>query len=132
MMPNPLEEYDRVEVIAAAPMALSLHWKDGKLVEMRTRWSKSVEETAPLSEHAAQLKTALARYVEGRQPDWPELPFDFSRLTPFQRAAIDVLGETPYGEVRTYGDLAAAMGKPGAARAVGGAMGKNPFPLVYP
>ena len=42
------------------------------------------------------------------------------------------LGRVPYGEVRTYGDIAAAIGRPTAVRAVGAANGANPIPLLLP
>jgi methylated-DNA-[protein]-cysteine S-methyltransferase len=57
------------------------------------------------------------------------LPTD---ATPFARAVWQATAAIPYGETRTYGELARAAGSPGAARAVGGAMAKNPLPLVIP
>ena len=45
---------------------------------------------------------------------------------------LDELARVPYGEVTTYGALAARIGKPRAARAVGGALNKNPVPIVLP
>ena len=52
--------------------------------------------------------------------------------TEFQRAIWDALRQIPAGDTRTYGELAAALGKPAAARAVGGAVGSNPIALVVP
>jgi len=52
--------------------------------------------------------------------------------TPFERAVWNRLRAIPYGETRTYAEVAAAIGKPGAARAVGAACGANPVALVIP
>lgn len=52
--------------------------------------------------------------------------------TPFQRAVWDQLRAVPYGETRTYGQLAEALGRPGAARAVGLANGRNPVGVIVP
>jgi methylated-DNA-[protein]-cysteine S-methyltransferase len=52
--------------------------------------------------------------------------------TPFQRTVWDQLREIPYGETRSYGELAAALGNPSASRAVGLANGKNPVGIIVP
>jgi len=52
--------------------------------------------------------------------------------TPFQRTVWDQLRRIPYGETRSYGDLADALGNPGASRAVGLANGKNPIGIIVP
>jgi methylated-DNA-[protein]-cysteine S-methyltransferase len=57
---------------------------------------------------------------------------DFGPATAFQRRVWDVAVSIPFGQVRTYGWLAARLGRPGAARAVGTALGRNPLPLLVP
>lgn len=52
--------------------------------------------------------------------------------TPFQRLVWEALREIPYGETRTYGEIARRIGHPGAARAVGQANNRNPLPIVVP
>jgi methylated-DNA-[protein]-cysteine S-methyltransferase len=52
--------------------------------------------------------------------------------TPFQRTVWDQLRRIPYGETRTYGELAEALGNPSASRAVGLANGKNPIGIIVP
>ncbi|MFF9127762.1 methylated-DNA--[protein]-cysteine S-methyltransferase [Streptomyces sp. NPDC014889] len=52
--------------------------------------------------------------------------------TPFQRGVWDQLRQIPYGETRSYGQLATALGNPGASRAVGLANGKNPVGIIVP
>ncbi|CAJ36529.1 methylated-DNA--[protein]-cysteine S-methyltransferase [Methanocella arvoryzae] len=60
--------------------------------------------------------------------------FDFDRtgLTPFRIKIMEALRRVPAGETVTYGELAAAAGSPGAARAVGNVMARNPVPIIVP
>jgi O6-methylguanine-DNA--protein-cysteine methyltransferase len=52
--------------------------------------------------------------------------------TPFQWAAMKAIAQIPFGETRTYKEVAAMAGNPKGARAVGQAMGRNPLPLIFP
>jgi O6-methylguanine-DNA--protein-cysteine methyltransferase len=52
--------------------------------------------------------------------------------TPFQWAAMQAIAQIPFGETRTYKEVAAMAGNPKGARAVGQAMGRNPLPLIFP
>lgn len=58
--------------------------------------------------------------------------FDLSRLTEFERAVLLKALEIPRGEIRTYGWIADQIGRPGAVRAVGTALRKNPVPVLIP
>lgn len=120
------------EHILAEPLALSLHWQDDLIQELHIRWSTSVRRSKKVSDEAMQLEAALARYMAGEAPDWPELPLNFSRLSDFQKNALNALRRIPSGATRTYGELAALIGKPNGAQAIGRAMAANPFPLIYP
>lgn len=62
---------------------------------------------------------------------WPEIPF-VTRGTPFQHQVWDVLGRIPRGSTLTYQEVANAIGKPSAARAVGRACGANPLAILIP
>ncbi len=77
------------------------------------------------------VRRELDEYFEGRRTEF-DLPLDVSRVPEFQRIVLHELALVPYGEVTTYGALAARVGKPRAARAVGGAMHHNPIPIVLP
>ena len=75
----------------------------------------------------------LREYLEGsrRRFDVPVDPAAYR--TPFlRRVLLEATCAIPFGRVRTYGDIAEAVGSPGAARAVGGALGANPVPIVVP
>ena len=81
---------------------------------------------APLDE----VRRALDEYFEGRRRE-----FDFEldlRVAPFHEAVLHELARVPYGHLDTYGGLAAKVGRPRAARAVGTVMNRNPIPIVLP
>lgn len=77
------------------------------------------------------LIARLQAYFSGRHVEFPD-NLDLSGGTPFQREVWQAACRIPYGQTRSYGWLARQMGKPGAARAVGQALGKNPFPIIVP
>jgi methylated-DNA-[protein]-cysteine S-methyltransferase len=72
----------------------------------------------------------IRRYFAGELTDF-DLRLE-PRGTEFQRRVWDALRAIPYGERRSYGELARSIGRPGAARAVGAANGANPIALVVP
>jgi len=73
----------------------------------------------------------LRAYFGGARETF-DVPVDWSGVTAFGRAVLERVHAIPYGEVRTYGDIARQVGKPGASRAVGQAVGANPVPLIVP
>lgn len=85
------------------------------------------EEPEALEEAADQLRG----YFAGQRRDF-DLAVDLTGTTEFQRAVLTAVREVPYGETVTYGTLAEELGRSGGARAVGGALGENPVPVVIP
>jgi methylated-DNA-[protein]-cysteine S-methyltransferase len=77
------------------------------------------------------IRTLLDRYLQGREVDF-DVEVDISRLGSFTRKVLNELRKIPYGETRSYGWLAKKVGKPGAARAVGQALKRNPIPIIIP
>ena len=77
------------------------------------------------------LENALAAYFAGTARGF-QVPLAPRPGTPFQHQVWAALAALPYGQVTTYGALAAQLGRPHAARAVGAACGANPVPLVVP
>jgi len=77
------------------------------------------------------LKRKLQQYFDGQQVLFDE-PLDLSEATAFQRRVWSAVRDIPYGETRSYGQIARQVGSPGAARAVGRAMATNPTPIVIP
>jgi O-6-methylguanine DNA methyltransferase len=83
-------------------------------------------------EPVADLLHRLERYLAGHPVTFDLEPLDLSTCTPFQQRVLCAEFAIPRGEVTTYGLLAAHIGAPRAARAVGTALGSNPFPVVIP
>lgn len=77
-----------------------------------------------------QASAQLSEYFDGvrREFDLPLAP----RGTDFQRAVWHALASIPFGELRSYRDIAREIGRPKAVRAVGAANGRNPLPIVVP
>ncbi|WP_438444808.1 methylated-DNA--[protein]-cysteine S-methyltransferase [Gorillibacterium sp. sgz5001074] len=79
-----------------------------------------------IEEAARQLKD----YFGGSRTSF-DLPLDL-RGTPFQLQVWRALGQIPYGQIRSYKQIAEAIGSPKAVRAVGGANNRNPVPIIIP
>lgn len=75
--------------------------------------------------------TELAEYFRGRRRTFG-VTADFTLAGDFQRRVLRQLATVRFGQLTTYGELAKRVGKPGAARAVGVAMAKNPLPILVP
>jgi methylated-DNA-[protein]-cysteine S-methyltransferase len=73
----------------------------------------------------------LDEYFAGRRTTF-DIPVDLAGLSDWDRAVLGGAARLRYGEVTSYGRLARMIGRPGAARAVGGALGRNPVPIVVP
>jgi methylated-DNA-[protein]-cysteine S-methyltransferase len=73
----------------------------------------------------------VLEYLAGKRRAF-DLPLDWSEMTVFQADVLRLTLAIEYGEVRAYGELANLLGKPAASRAVGGALARNPLPLLIP
>lgn len=73
----------------------------------------------------------IDEYVAGHRKAF-DLPIDLADRPAWDRAVLAAVGEVGWGEVTSYGRIARAVDRPGAARAVGGAVGRNPVALVVP
>jgi methylated-DNA-[protein]-cysteine S-methyltransferase len=120
-MPSPVGDV----MLAGDVHALSAVWIDGQrwAPEIGADWRESAEPfdqaRRQLTEYFAAARTTFA------------LPLRRAG-TPFQRQVWRELERIPYGETRTYGAVAAAVGRPRAARAVGATNGQNPFCIIVP
>jgi methylated-DNA-[protein]-cysteine S-methyltransferase len=88
----------------------------------------AAEKENPLTIEAAGL---LARYFAGEPVDF-DVPIDRQEFTPFQWAVYEAVRAIPAGEVRSYSQVAAEIGRPRGARGIGGAMARNPLPVIIP
>jgi O-6-methylguanine DNA methyltransferase len=90
----------------------------GRVPTKTRRWHRAT---------AAALKTILAGRSPGKFP-----PLDLSHGTTFQQKVWNALRKIARGRTRSYGEIARAVGNPKAVRAVGGACGANPIPVLIP
>ena len=74
----------------------------------------------------------IARLMAGEPADLSRIGLDMAGVPDFNRRVYAVARQIPPGETLTYGEVAARIGEPGAARSVGTALGQNPFPIVVP
>lgn len=86
-------------------------------------------EVRELLEQAAEW---LLAFFSGSCREMAEVPLDGRIFTAWQRKVYEVVKRIPFGEVRSYGWVAGECGKPGAARAAGQALARNPLPLFIP
>ena len=110
-----------------------LEWHDrGGVERIRERVEKRYRRTLTQGDnlHLQQLEHELEQYFVGSARQFGT-PLDVTG-TPFEQAVWAELLAIPYGETRSYGDLAIALGKPGAQRAVGRANGANYVSIVIP
>jgi len=77
-----------------------------------------------------ETERQLKEYFAGKRQDF-SIPLDM-RGTPFQKSVWEALMAIPFGETRSYGQVAKQLGRPKAMRAVGAANGRNPIPIVVP
>jgi O-6-methylguanine DNA methyltransferase len=95
------------------------------------RFPNQVRPAAPADDpRAGEVAGQLDDYLAGRRRGFT-VPLDL-RGTPFQLQVWAALREIPFGEVRSYAEVASAIGRPVAVRAVGAANGANPVPIVVP
>ncbi len=88
--------------------------------------------TEPPPPHIAHIVAAMTQLLTGEAVDLTGVVLDEEGLPAFDRAAWAVARGVPPGETITYGQIAGRLGDPHAARAVGRAMGANPFPIIVP
>ena len=116
----------RVMMSPVGPLTLQSHGEAVCAVLFGRRGEPAEADTAVLR----QCEEELTAYFAGELRTFtvPLRPVG----TPFQLSAWDALRKIPYGETRTYGEIAAAIGKPRACRAVGMANNRNPISILIP
>lgn len=104
---------------------------EATLQKLRQRWPSGDAEANPPTA-VAEAICALKTHLDGQAADLSSIVIDDHGLPPFAHRVYAAARAIPSGETRTYGEVAKSIGSPGAARAVGQALGKNPFPLIVP
>lgn len=100
--------------------------------ETATSLTRTAGAAAPAAAHLSVAVDQLAGYFDGVRKEFT-IPLDWSLSSGFQRQVLrELVAHVRYGTVVGYQHLADRVGEPGAARAVGAAMGANPLPVVVP
>ena len=119
----------RLRLVAESSVLIAVLWENDPCD--RVRLDTPVESSGSPSERVlVAAKRQLDEYFVGQRILF-DLPFAL-RGTPFQKQVWNALLAIPYGQTRTYGQLADQIGNPKAVRAVGAANGKNPISVIVP
>ncbi|KFI60736.1 methylated-DNA--[protein]-cysteine S-methyltransferase [Bifidobacterium cuniculi] len=112
---------------------LRLDWLDDAIVRLHIVTQSDYEQDGAGEPTALTDDTfdQLQRYFAGTLRQFT-VPIAFTSGTPFQRTVWQALREIPYGKTRTYAQVAQAVGRPKAVRAIGSANNRNPLPILVP
>ena len=110
---------------------VALEWDDSKPAFDTYLTKRLKRPSIPNADKTSATLHELDEYLRGNRTAFT-FPIDWDLLRPFQREVLQLVFSIPYGETRTYGEIAHAMGRVRAARAVGRANATNPMPLVIP
>jgi methylated-DNA-[protein]-cysteine S-methyltransferase len=113
-------------------VALQLPEADGERTRARVlrRWPQAQEEPPPPAVQRAV--DGIVALLSGEPTDLTTVALDMERVPAFDTRVYEVARTIAAGETLTYGDIAARLGDPGAAREVGQALGRNPFAVIVP
>ncbi len=101
--------------------------KEEALGKVLTLWPYAYPQEDALKE----LKELLVRYFNGEKVDF-NFPLDLRTGTDFQKKVWEEVRKVPWGQTSTYREIAERVGRPGASRAVGQALARNPMPIIIP
>jgi methylated-DNA-[protein]-cysteine S-methyltransferase len=99
--------------------------------DLRTDLGQSLVD-ATESDWFPELRQTLEAYAAGERVSFTKFRYQLPGLTEFQQQVLRFVHRIPYGQVLSYGEVAAKVGCPGAARAVGTVMANNRLPLIIP
>jgi methylated-DNA-[protein]-cysteine S-methyltransferase len=103
----------------------------GPIVEVGPELDGAVLDPS-LEQRLTDALAAVRRFLNGNPGALDGLPLDLDDRPAWDRAVLGAVRGIPYGSTSSYGAIARAIGRPGAARAVGGAVGRNPISLAIP
>lgn len=106
---------------------LQAGWREGELESL-----KLLESPKEGHDATSELGQKLLKHLAGTSQDFSDVPLSHHNLTDFAAGVYQTARTIPAGSTATYLDLAKTLNNPGAVRAVGGALGKNPFLIVVP
>lgn len=131
-------------IFATAIGACAIVWRGARIIgtalpevsqslllkRLESRFSASVSSSSPAM--FASVIDRIVRLMAGEPIDLAPVDVDFGQADRFDVNVYAATRRIPRGEVRTYGEIAAEIGTPGGARAVGAALGRNPVPIIVP
>ncbi len=120
-----------VGILGSSPGLVSVTLPQRSPEEARRRLGERLGQVADSPRSFEDLVQRLCLYFQGRRVSFPD-KLDLSEASAFEREVWVAARLIPYGETRSYGWVAGHIKRPGAARAVGQALGRNPFPIVVP
>ncbi len=92
---------------------------NARIAECASRWLKA-------------LQTMVEVYAKGRRVPFQDISVDWSDLTEFRQEVLQACRSIPYGQTRTYKELAEQVGRPNSVRSIGTCMAANPIPIIVP
>lgn len=111
---------------------LQLPERDPQATEARlAAWDAGATRSDPTPEAATAI-ALLQRYFAGERIEFNDLALDLGAISPFYGTVYAATRRLGWGQTTSYGDLAGHVGSPGAARAIGQAMSRNPVPIIVP
>lgn len=109
---------------------LQLPEATAEMTEARIAWATGARQAS--SAEIVQVIERVRMHLRGELQDFRDVAIDLDGVGLFARRVYEAARQIPAGETRTYGDLAQALNLPGAARAVGQALGRNPIAIIIP
>ena len=110
--------------------ALPASDREDLLSHLRRRFPDG--EEGPIPEALRPVVDGIVGHLAGEPAEYRAAPIAFEGGSEFEQRVWAATSAIPAGETRTYGQIAASVGEPGAARAVGRALGRNPVPIIVP
>jgi len=114
-------------LLPALKGGISIIERDGKITDVLLHKSPPSRPRG-----SGKLAADIKRYFSGEPVSFKEYKVDYSGYTDFQRRVLEATRKIPYGQTRSYGEIAKAAGSPGAARAVGQVMAHNRTCIIVP
>ncbi|MBI3071142.1 MAG: MGMT family protein [Deltaproteobacteria bacterium] len=109
---------------------VGIAWSDVGVTRVEIATTERTTGAAPAWVRGVAEK--IRGHFAGHAQEFSEVPLDWSAVTPFRRRVYEAARAIPSGATATYGDVARTIGASGAARAVGQALGRNPFGIIVP
>jgi methylated-DNA-[protein]-cysteine S-methyltransferase len=110
----------------------AIGWTERGVATVRWPGSRRAPGSATPPPEVERAIEGIQALMRGQPADLTAVPLDLGKAQPFDRRVYEAARSIQPGSTRTYGELAAEVGEPGEARAVGAAMARNPVPLVIP